>query len=283
MSQLERAVVGPRFEHDGGGVDHHGLRRLRVLGLADGAVGVHGTGAFRLHPPLQALQVHVLHSPSALAQVQQRIALAAWVVANIALWSARIRVGVIVVHIRLRLLDVVVWNCSLLQQLCMRLGIILEADLGNKHVSLAQTEDVALLQPPRNEPCPPHAQLEEDVSARAREAGRAADGPVLVDHRAEPEVVVLTIVANKSTPPRELSEAKEGAHGEDTCAPPGFKRRKSQRDKQHQMRWACTFQSLSKIEVELPWLLNGSALSSASRPSLLRASALSVAPDSSTV
>jgi hypothetical protein len=49
------------------------------------------------------------------------------------------------------------------------------------------------------------------------------------------------------------------------------------------MRWACTFQSLSKIEVELPWLLNGSALSSASRPSLLRASALSVAPDSSTV
>eukprot|EP00962_Isochrysis_galbana_P027186 scaffold8518_cov135-Isochrysis_galbana.AAC.3 len=91
----------------------------------------------------------------------------------------------------------------------MSLGIVLEADLGYEHVRLAQTEDVALLQPPRNEPCPSHAELEEDVSARAREARRAAHDPVLVDHGAEPEVIVFAIVANERALPGKLSPEEE--------------------------------------------------------------------------
>eukprot|EP00964_Phaeocystis_antarctica_P099177 scaffold65059_cov65-Phaeocystis_antarctica.AAC.9 len=71
---------------------------------------------------------------------------------------------------------------------------------------LAQAEDVALLELPRDQPRATHAQLEEDVASAAREVG-AADAVVpwvVVHHRVEPKAAVVVIVADVSAPTREL-------------------------------------------------------------------------------
>ena len=69
------------------------------------------------------------------------------------------------------------------------------AYFGNKNVGLSKAENIALAQPPRDEPRATHAELQEDVTPVAREARCAAARTMLVDNRVKPEGIVVTLVS----------------------------------------------------------------------------------------
>ena len=50
-------------------------RVAHTLGFADGAMGVDGGRTLGLNPSLQTIEVHVFHRASALAKVDERVAL----------------------------------------------------------------------------------------------------------------------------------------------------------------------------------------------------------------
>jgi len=73
--------------------------------------------------------MHEFHCARTLAKVQQRVALAARLVANVTLWPTRIGVRLIFLNICVRLLHLAIRDSSLLQKLSMGLSIVFETNL----------------------------------------------------------------------------------------------------------------------------------------------------------
>mmetsp|Transcript_42524 Transcript_42524/g.111954 ORF Transcript_42524/g.111954 Transcript_42524/m.111954 type:complete len:309 (-) Transcript_42524:107-1033(-) len=223
VPQLECAMVGPGLEEDGRGADHHGLRLLRIPRLAYRAVRVHCRGALRLYPPLQAVQMDVLDRAGALARVDERVSNVALLVANVALRGVlQLAPSLVVRPLRVllslrgapfRALDCRGLTLRLLVKRGERRHVHRDigggAHLGHEHIRLAETEHVTLAQPPRDEPCAAHSQLEEDVAAVAWEAGCAAAWSVCIDDRIEPERAILALVANEGSTSRKLPVSNE--------------------------------------------------------------------------
>mmetsp|Transcript_35376 Transcript_35376/g.85937 ORF Transcript_35376/g.85937 Transcript_35376/m.85937 type:complete len:230 (-) Transcript_35376:158-847(-) len=182
--------------------------------LAHRAVGVDRRGAFRLDPPGEAADVNVLDRAGALARANHRVVRVARLVADVALRRRAVwrRVRLLLRgagHLALRRGGGAVGE--VLHEARVRGGR--DAHVAHEDVRLAEAEDVALAQAPRDKALAAHAQLEEDVAAVAREVGGGVS-PALVEHGDEGEGAVLPLVPDVRAPARELQVAdKDGSGG----------------------------------------------------------------------
>ena len=164
---------------------------------------------------------------------------------------------------------------------------------------LAQAEDVALLELPRDQPRTTHAQLEEDVASTAREV-RAAHAvavvPRLVVHdRVEPKAAVVPLVADVSAPTRKLrvrtrSRVSRGAQQSSPLPPPSGQGKSCVEERGERVRRAgvkarqvCRQTFQSRMNMDVVGVVEACCSGSSSGASLVLESALSVAPVSSTV